>query len=566
MKLSFLIYNVGLDKMPQNLFGLTDANFNDRTSTLMGKDGPAIKGLDICGKKNKSAATNEFINDYNKIIQNRILSLIKTNGIDVCVFQEFCPDSLPSYRFPSYYAGCYLFDSAVNNCSKLLVTGSTNNSTSLSIPSYETFEPMTTVSKTQLTGIFPNNNYQIIDVTATKNKMQENVTVINLHDRVFDRDNTHRLRKWYYLIGSILSVVEKDMKTNLIICGDAQKSELVNESYETLLRNYYGAEFKNDYEKKNGVITKFNRDFEEKRVAYIKSKLTAIPSRPTSMTDAEYANLVSDQQRKLDEANNKLLASIYQGELETFVATVNRLKSSRGTNPLSVRDNSLITNNDITNAQQVLAILLKTLRIQRYDLASHYNATLEKCSRRPYNINDVVYLRFNSEVKANIGFIDCKLTPNTSSHLPSVLEITFPTNPITEYNDEDAFKMFRDTGVADLASTIMRFGNDRQETQDNRQYNRQESQSYNSTYRATGSVRPNVDNSDTWRTTSTGTGNVPYRPPSQYNPRPIAKSTDGTPKFPSTRPWDQKVQQRGGDDETDYYALYRKYRNKLGKK
>jgi len=224
MTLRILIYNSGLDKMPPNRninINITNESFNTITTL------PVIyksASIDVCSQQS-------FVKKYNDIVNTKLTNFVKSNNVDIGIFQELCPSYLQSFNFGQYIAGCYTIKQASNPCPKTLAIGttSTNTNIQMKIPEFIYSDELPNKIKVK----YPHNFFQIVNINDSFN-------IINLHNRIFsDMSNETNLRFLLHLIGVLI----KTNGTPIIICGDNNSKSLPitkidPESFSTVVDNF----------------------------------------------------------------------------------------------------------------------------------------------------------------------------------------------------------------------------------------------------------------------------------------------------------------------------------------
>jgi hypothetical protein len=220
MKITLLIYNPGVDRMPSNIDKISEQNFVEITTR---KDFQKNKYLFSCDDK------LEVVNNYNDILTKKLVKYIHDKQVDVCILQEVCTPNIDMYQFLNYVGSYYRYDKDRNPCKKLLLTGSFNQ-VKVNVPKFiyvlsgreDLWTPPNFINK-QIVDM-PHDNFQTVKLTFGN----KSIYVINLHDRLLANINMGNFSKLrFHLVGLILCIIKYDgVGSNIIICGDCNCSSL----------------------------------------------------------------------------------------------------------------------------------------------------------------------------------------------------------------------------------------------------------------------------------------------------------------------------------------------------
>src|SRR5271170_2483713 len=105
MNLKLLIYNSGLDKLPEEITKhtrYTNEVFDRVTNELIVKSKPFFS----CDP------TYPFVRGYNETIADDVQRYARHARVDICIMQEICTANINQYEFKSYIGAYYYYPNA----------------------------------------------------------------------------------------------------------------------------------------------------------------------------------------------------------------------------------------------------------------------------------------------------------------------------------------------------------------------------------------------------------------------------------------------------------------------
>ena len=211
--IKLLLYNPGIDKLPAYLTKMkfTDQSFNQELGKLLGKN--AFKTQSV--KAQECNDNIDFVRLYNLRVATNVKDYAFYNKIDVCVLQEICISTIPSYGFKSYIGGKYIRSKLNETDVKLLVIGTYNENIKLEVPGFLYDQDFATDNMTYL---YPNDNIQV--VKATDKRTSKCLYIVNIHNRSFGNLD-YSIIFTIHLIYVITKIYMNDIKnSNIVVCGD----------------------------------------------------------------------------------------------------------------------------------------------------------------------------------------------------------------------------------------------------------------------------------------------------------------------------------------------------------
>ncbi|XWV24506.1 putative ORFan [Tupanvirus deep ocean] len=208
MDIKLLVYNVGIDKIPQGMSHTSlSRELYDRVTSSEFRRGDKTYSCD---------ETSVFVKDYNEIISSKLIEYINDNNIDICVFQEVCTSQLYSYDFKYFLAGNYRYTNPKLNRTKALVVGTPKTGIRFDVPSFIYGGNIRKGSSKFVE--YPHDYIQTVKINFGLNKI---LYIINIHNRVYAGNYYTFLNFICQLMGIILNIYKNDeTNSNIIICGD----------------------------------------------------------------------------------------------------------------------------------------------------------------------------------------------------------------------------------------------------------------------------------------------------------------------------------------------------------
>lgn len=225
MNFRLLTYNVGIDSIPFQKQSSNESEFKRITyKSIQDKD----RIPDTC-------YNTPFINHFNKHVTTMLKAYIETNKIEICALQEVCQREIDQYEFISYIKSPYRSKYGVEKKDKYMVIGLRTESLYIGVPLYKEESEIIKIkskfeSETKMEVDYPSDSIQTAVITPELSLEAKRLYLINIHNRSF---NSHLLltKFIYQLMGTILNICKEDGgASNIIICGDNNKSRLVDET------------------------------------------------------------------------------------------------------------------------------------------------------------------------------------------------------------------------------------------------------------------------------------------------------------------------------------------------
>ena len=237
LDLTLFIYNVGLDKIPNNY----PTRVNGTESIKLTSFSRNRSDLERISFKPIESFTcrssDEHVKNYNTDIATNVKMYCDENKVDICILQEVCGDDIAKFKFSNYSGGWYRYDNTEHNRKKALIIGTymRDKNIQIDIPQYIYGEKYNITNKMKMTD-FPNNMVQTVRLTMNDKLV---LYIINVHRRVYfhggenygDKSIQNYIKYICHLIGIIFNI-HRHHRTpgradyNIILCGD--------NNYETL--------------------------------------------------------------------------------------------------------------------------------------------------------------------------------------------------------------------------------------------------------------------------------------------------------------------------------------------